>query len=202
MESLFTKYDSALIFACIAAIVGASYSVIKAVVWLKEQLQKFLNQKYETRSEKESLDDRVENLERSYKELKETNDNNFKNICQQFDRINESIESLAEASKRSEEHQIQAKNDLEQARTERDTMLKMMSTSLDTIRLLSYARLSEEIERLLTQGYATPAERRILEQMFSNYKDHGWNGDMDARLDKVHNLPTAPLVKREEKESA
>ena len=56
-----------------------------------------------------------------------------------------------------------------------------------------YARLSEEIERLLNKGYATPSERRILEEMYLNYKAHGWNGDMDSRIEKVHTLPTKDL---------
>ena len=50
--------------------------------------------------------------------------------------------------------------------------------------------MSQEIERLLDQGYATPAERRILDEMYHNYKAHGWNGDMDARLEKVYRLRT------------
>lgn len=69
-------------------------------------------------------------------------------------------------------------------------MMKELETSLETIRLLAYARMSEEIERLLTKGYATPAERRILDEMYLNYKAHGWNGDMDARLEKVYGLRT------------
>lgn len=73
---------------------------------------------------------------------------------------------------------------------ESEKMLKEIKNSLETIRLLAYARMSEEIERLLTQGYATPAERRILDEMYKNYKAHGWNGDMDARLEKVYELRT------------
>ena len=69
-------------------------------------------------------------------------------------------------------------------------LLKEAKVSLETIRLLAYARMSEEIERLLTQGYATPSERRILDEMYHNYKEHGWNGDMDARLEKVYALRT------------
>ncbi|MBT9685686.1 hypothetical protein [Pseudoflavonifractor sp. MCC625] len=65
-----------------------------------------------------------------------------------------------------------------------------IENALETIRLLSYARMSQEIERLLDQGYATPAERRVLDEMFANYKAHGWNGDMDARLEKVYRLRT------------
>lgn len=65
-----------------------------------------------------------------------------------------------------------------------------IKNALETIRLLSYARMSQEIERLLDQGYATPAERRVLDEMFANYKAHGWNGDMDARLEKVYRLRT------------
>ena len=68
--------------------------------------------------------------------------------------------------------------------------MKEIKTSLETIRLLAYARMSEEIERLLDKGYATPAERRILDEMYLNYKAHGWNGDMDARLKKVYELCT------------
>lgn len=68
--------------------------------------------------------------------------------------------------------------------------LKRFETSMDTMRLLAYSRMSEEIERLLSQGFATPTERRFLEELYDNYKAHGWNGDMDARLEKVHHLRT------------
>ena len=79
---------------------------------------------------------------------------------------------------------------------ERETAAKQearnqkIDTSMETIRLLSYARMSGEIERLLNQGYATPAERRVLDEMYINYKAHGWNGDMDARLKRVYSLRT------------
>lgn len=68
--------------------------------------------------------------------------------------------------------------------------MRRLDTALETIRLLAYARLSEETERLLTKGFATPQERHILDEMFKNYKAHGWNGDMDARLEKVYRLRT------------
>lgn len=73
---------------------------------------------------------------------------------------------------------------------EQEKIYEQIRISLETIRLLAYERMSEEIERLLTQGYATPAERRILDEMYHNYKEHGWNGDMDARLEKVYALRT------------
>ncbi len=79
----------------------------------------------------------------------------------------------------------------EQEDRERDRELfDRVNTGLETIRLLSYHRMSEEIERLLDKGFATPAERRVLDEMFNNYKEHGWNGDMDARLKKVYSLRT------------
>lgn len=71
-----------------------------------------------------------------------------------------------------------------------EARMKRLDTALETIRLLSYARLSEEMERLLTKGFATPQERRILNEMFKNYKEHGWNGDMDERMKKVYALRT------------
>ena len=75
-------------------------------------------------------------------------------------------------------------------REKRDELYQRIETSLETLRLLAYHRMSQEIERLLNQGYATPAERRVLDEMYANYKDHGWNGDMDARLEKVYALRT------------
>ena len=75
-------------------------------------------------------------------------------------------------------------------RKKREDLFRRIDTCLETLRLLSYHRMSQEIERLLNQGYATPAERRVLDEMYANYKDHGWNGDMDARLEKVYALRT------------
>ena len=77
------------------------------------------------------------------------------------------------------------------AEKEKEALYLRIDNSLETLRLLSYHRMSQEIERLLDQGYATPAERRILDEMYHNYKAPGWNGDMDARLEKVYRLRTA-----------
>lgn len=97
-----------------------------------------------------------------------------------FDRKDRKEEEAREARRQEEEAQ----------RVEQEELLKKVETSLETIRLLAYSRMSEEIERLLTQGYATPAERRVLDEMYKNYKSHGWNGDMDSRLEKVYSLRT------------
>ena len=75
-------------------------------------------------------------------------------------------------------------------RAGRKALTEKIDAGLETLRLLSYHRMSEEIERLLDKGYATPAERRVLDEMYANYKAHGWNGDMDARLAKVYRLRT------------
>ena len=72
----------------------------------------------------------------------------------------------------------------------KEELFRRIDTALETLRLLSYHRMSQEIERLLDQGYASPAERRVLDEMYANYKDHGWNGDMDSRLEKVYQLRT------------
>ena len=81
------------------------------------------------------------------------------------------------------------KREAERAAAMEARMVKL-DNALETIRLLAYARLSEETERLLTKGFATPQERHILNEMFRNYKDHGWNGDMDERMEKVYALRT------------
>ena len=97
-----------------------------------------------------------------------------------FDRKDRKEEEAREASREGEKAHLVGEEEL----------LKKVGTDLETIRLLAYSRMSEEIERLLTQGYATPAERRVLDEMFKNYKSHGWNGDMDSRLEKVYSLRT------------
>lgn len=79
----------------------------------------------------------------------------------------------------------------EQKRANQD-FYNRIDNSLETVRLLAYHRMSEEIESLLNKGYATPAERRVLEEMYKNYKNHDWNGDMDARLERVRHLRTDP----------
>ena len=78
----------------------------------------------------------------------------------------------------------------EEDRKLRDEFYRKVDIGLDTLRLLSYHRLSQEIERLLTQDYATPSERRVLEELANNYHAHGWNGDMTERIEKVRHLPT------------
>ena len=92
--------------------------------------------------------------------------------------------------RKEEEAREARRQEGEAKRVEQEELLKKVEAALETIRLLSYSRMSEEIERLLTQGYATPAERRVLDEMFKNYNSHGWNGDMDSRLEKVYSLRT------------
>ena len=89
---------------------------------------------------------------------------------------------------------LDRKDKLDEVKEKQDEEMKEeIKTGLETIRLLAYHRMSEEIERLLNKGYATPAERKILDDMHTNYKAHGWNGDMDSRLKKVYKLPTKEL---------
>ena len=95
---------------------------------------------------------------------------------------------------RKDRKEAEARKQKEKKERERlkkqEELFKKVDNALETIRLLAYARMSEETERLLDQGYATPSERRVLDEMFKNYKAHGWNGDMDARLEKVYSLRT------------
>jgi len=59
-----------------------------------------------------------------------------------------------------------------------------------TLAAVTYGTISNEIERLLTKGFATPDERHTLNVLFDAYKANGWNGDMDARMEKVYHLRT------------
>lgn len=66
-----------------------------------------------------------------------------------------------------------------------------------TVSVLTYNALSEKLERLLTKGFATPEERRDVKVLYDEYKDNGWNGDMDSRLERVYDLPTVDLKKEQ-----
>lgn len=80
--------------------------------------------------------------------------------------------------------------DIEKEKESKSDLIKKVNVGLETLRILSYLRMSEELERLLDKGFATPSERKIIDEMYNNYKEHGWNGDMDSRLEKVYKLRT------------
>lgn len=94
------------------------------------------------------------------------------------------------------QNEEQAQRDMERKKREEEreeelrVILNKVEVGLETIKLLSYHRMSDEIEKLLTKNFATPAERNVIELMFKNYKQHGWNGDMDERMAKVRRLRT------------
>jgi len=69
-------------------------------------------------------------------------------------------------------------------------LINRKSVLRKTLAAVAYKELSNSIERCLDQDYATPEERRDLEILFDAYKANGWNGDMDARMQKVYALPT------------
>lgn len=69
-----------------------------------------------------------------------------------------------------------------------------------TLAAVTYGTISNEIERLLTKGFATPDERHTLNILFDAYKANGWNGDMDARMEKVYRLRTDRAEEEDERE--
>lgn len=58
-----------------------------------------------------------------------------------------------------------------------------------TLSLQSYYNLKRECHDMIEKGYATEVERRFLYKMYDNYKEWGWNGDMDAMIERVDRLP-------------
>lgn len=59
----------------------------------------------------------------------------------------------------------------------------------ETLAAITYTLMSNEIEKLISKGWASSEERRALEILYKVYKKNGWNGDMDARMEIVHTLP-------------
>lgn len=71
----------------------------------------------------------------------------------------------------------------------------------DTLAATSYTILSQRLEHYLSKGYADAQDRREIEILRVAYKSHGWNGDMDARVEAFNKLPLAPKFDYEERES-
>lgn len=71
--------------------------------------------------------------------------------------------------------------------------LNRNSVTKQTLGAVSYSILSDRLEARLDEGYATPEQRKEMEILIEAYKANGWNGDMDARINRFYNLPTKKL---------
>lgn len=69
------------------------------------------------------------------------------------------------------------------------------SATKQTLEAVSYSMLSDRLEARLDAGYATPEQRKEMEILIEAYKKNGWNGDMDARIQRFYALPTKKLGK-------
>ena len=98
--------------------------------------------------------------------------------------IKKKTDEQAERDRKREEKEQKREQEFQDLKTS-------VSLGLKTIRLLSYARVAEEADRLIRKGFATPNERAYLLNLYENYKEWKWNGDMEERMRIVHNLPPA-----------
>lgn len=67
------------------------------------------------------------------------------------------------------------------------------SATRQTLEAVSYSMLSDKLETRLDAGFATPEQRKEMEILIEAYKRNGWNGDMDARINRFYNLPTKKI---------
>ena len=65
-----------------------------------------------------------------------------------------------------------------------------MTVIKDTMAAVTYTMLANEIEKLLSKGFATSDERKAIGILYDAYKANGWNGDMESRMSKVYALRT------------
>lgn len=72
-------------------------------------------------------------------------------------------------------------------------LINRNSTTKKTLEAVSYSMLSTRLEERLDSGYATPEQRKELGILIEAYKKNGWNGDMDARIERFYSLPTKKL---------
>lgn len=106
-------------------------------------------------------------------------------------------ERSREEIKRQQREQEERDRDRKSREDKRDGELRglneQVKLGLETIKLLSYARVAEEADRLISKGYATSPERSYMHNLHTNYKAWGWNGDMDERMAHVLSLPSHPI---------
>lgn len=72
-------------------------------------------------------------------------------------------------------------------------LINRNSATRQTLEAVSYSMLSDKLERRLDAGFATPEQRKEMEILIEAYKRNGWNGDMDARIQRFYNLPTKKI---------
>lgn len=73
-------------------------------------------------------------------------------------------------------------------------LINRNSAVKQTLEAVSYSMLSDRLEARLDSGYATPEQRKEMEILINAYKKNGWNGDMDARIQRFYNLPTKKIA--------
>lgn len=71
----------------------------------------------------------------------------------------------------------------------KDDKAKKSDLMMETMSIQSYCNLKQECNALIEKGYAEEPERRFVHTMYDNYKRWGWNGDMDALIERVDRLP-------------
>ena len=76
-------------------------------------------------------------------------------------------------------------------------LINKNSATRQTLEAVSYSMLSDRLEMRLDAGFATPEQRKEMEILIDAYKRNGWNGDMDARIQRFYNLPTKKLDKKD-----
>ncbi len=105
-------------------------------------------------------------------------------------------EETRQQIKRQQEEQAKRDRERKDREERRDREFSDLRTQvklgLETIKLLSYARVAEEADRLIAKKFATQQERKYLSDLHENYHGWKWNGDMDDRMQKVRDLPTEP----------
>lgn len=111
-------------------------------------------------------------------------------VQRHFSRKDEATRQAIKERQMEQEKRDKAREMRERQRDREYTQLKEeVRKGLETMRLLSYARVAEEADRLIEKGYATSAERKYLGDLNENYKQWGWNGDMKGRMQRVELLP-------------
>lgn len=91
---------------------------------------------------------------------------------------------------KKDERQQNFATEIEELKEAVKSIKQEVSSIGNTTKVMLYDRLAQKIEYILTKDYATPEERHELQMLFEEYKAKGFNGDMDARMDKVYQLRT------------
>lgn len=71
----------------------------------------------------------------------------------------------------------------------KEELCKRVGTLQVVVDIILYHTLADKLEYYLRRGWIDGQERQEIENLHKSYRERGFNGDMDSRMQAVYELP-------------